>query len=185
MNKKMFLVVVVSAVLAFSGIAQAAGELNFYNWGNYTNPKLIKKFEAEYDIKVTITDYDSNATMLAGIKPTVGRVSRWGVIPITADQDTAGPMARTVTDAAIMLGALEGTGPDPNDPATSRCEPPPDGDYTAFLHRDALEGARIGVPRALYYEPRCRSRTDVGRTGPAPRARTLRSSVPDAEPCSP
>lgn len=94
----------------------------------------------------------SNANMLAGIKPTVGRVSRWGVIPITGDQDTAGPMARTVTDAAIMLGALEGSAPDPNDPATSRCEPPEGGDYTQFLRGDALEGARIGIPRALYYD---------------------------------
>jgi spermidine/putrescine transport system substrate-binding protein len=68
MNKKMFLAMAVAAVLAFSGIAQAAGELNFYNWGNYTNPEMIKKFEAEYDIKVTITDYDSNDTMLAKVK---------------------------------------------------------------------------------------------------------------------
>ena len=60
----------------------------------------------------------SNQNMLVGIKPTVGRVSRYGVIPITADQDTPGPMARTVTDAAIMLGAMEGASPDPNDPAT-------------------------------------------------------------------
>jgi amidase len=82
----------------------------------------------------------------------VGRVSRYGVIPITADQDTPGPMARTVTDAAIMLGALEGDAPDPHDPATSRCEPPADNDYTAFLDPDALRGARIGVPRALYYD---------------------------------
>ena len=95
----------------------------------------------------------SNANMLAGIKPTVGRVSRWGVIPITADQDTAGPMARTVTDAAILFGALEGAEPDPNDPATQRCEPPPDRDYTAFLRREGLQGARIGIPRALYYDP--------------------------------
>ena len=49
----------------------------------------------------------SNQNMLAAVKPTVGRISRYGVIPITADQDTAGPMAKTVTDAAIMLGALE------------------------------------------------------------------------------
>ena len=94
----------------------------------------------------------SNQTMLAAIKPTVGRVSRWGVIPITADQDTAGPMARTVTDAAILLGAIEGTSPDPNDAATSRCTPPPNNDYTAFLKADALRGARIGVPRAFYYD---------------------------------
>ena len=51
--------------------------------------------------------------MLVGIKPTVGRISRYGIIPITADQDTAGPMARTVTDAAILLGVLEGAAPDP------------------------------------------------------------------------
>ncbi len=53
--------------------------------------------------------------MLVGIRPTIGRISRYGVIPITADHDTAGPMARTVTDAAIMLGALESATPDPND----------------------------------------------------------------------
>jgi amidase len=94
----------------------------------------------------------SNANMLAAVKPTVGRISRWGVIPISGDQDTAGPMARTVTDAAIMLGALESDGPDPNDPATSLCEPPPDRDYTAFLNPDGLAGARIGIPRSLYYD---------------------------------
>ena len=75
----------------------------------------------------------SNQNMLAGIKPTVGRVSRYGVIPITADQDTPGPMAKSVTDAAIMLGALEGQRPDPNDPATRACQPPPRNDYTPFL----------------------------------------------------
>jgi amidase len=94
----------------------------------------------------------SNANMLAAVKPTVGRISRWGVIPITGDQDTAGPMARTVTDAAIMLGALEGDAPDPNDPATQRCEPPEGGDYTQFLDAEGLQGARIGIPRALYYD---------------------------------
>ena len=59
-------------------------------------------------------------TMLVGIRPTTGRISRHGIIPITADQDTAGPMARTVTDAAILLGALESASPDPDDPATTR-----------------------------------------------------------------
>ena len=68
MNKKLLLAMTVAAVLAFAGVAQAAGELNFYNWGNYTNPELIKKFEKQYDIKVTITDYDSNSTMLAKVK---------------------------------------------------------------------------------------------------------------------
>jgi len=94
----------------------------------------------------------ANQTMLVGIKPTVGRVSRYGVIPITADQDTAGPMAKTVTDAAILLGALENATPDPNDPATKTCTPPPNRDYTPFLHPGGLQGVRIGIPRAFYYE---------------------------------
>ena len=94
----------------------------------------------------------ANANMLVGIKPTVGRISRWGVIPITADQDTPGPMARTVGDAALVLGVLESGEPDPNDPATGRCPVPPGRDYTAFLDPDALRGARIGVPRAYYYD---------------------------------
>jgi amidase len=94
----------------------------------------------------------SNQNMLAGIKPTVGRISRYGVIPITADQDTAGPMARTVTDAAIMLGALESASPDPHDPATRTCTPPPGRDYTRFLRAGALKGARIGIPRAFFYD---------------------------------
>ena len=63
--------------------------------------------------------------MLVGIKPTVGRISRYGIIPITADQDTAGPMARTVTDAAILLGVLEAASPDPNDAATKADATPP------------------------------------------------------------
>ena len=93
----------------------------------------------------------TNQNMLAGVKPTVGRISRYGVIPITADQDTAGPMARTVTDAAILLGALESASPDPNDAATKACVPPPGRDYTVFLKRDSLRGARIGIPRAFFY----------------------------------
>ncbi len=94
----------------------------------------------------------SNANMLVGIRPTIGRISRYGVIPITADHDTAGPMTRTVTDAAIMLGALESPSPDPNDPATTTCTPPPGRDYTKFLHAGGLKGARIGIPRAYYYD---------------------------------
>ncbi len=91
----------------------------------------------------------SNQNMLAAFKPTVGLISRHGVIPITADQDTAGPMARTVTDAAIMLGVL--TGFDPNDAATRRCEVIHD--YTKFLKKNGLRGKRIGIPRANYYDP--------------------------------
>src|SRR5690349_17573710 len=103
----------------------------------------------------------SNQNMLVGIKPTVGRVSRYGVIPITADQDTPGPMTRTVSDAAIMLGAMEGAKPDPNDSATTKCPPPAGRDYTKFLNTKGLSGARIGIPRAFYYE-----RTAAGATQP-------------------
>lgn len=92
----------------------------------------------------------SNNTALVGIKPTVGRVSRWGVIPITGDQDTAGPMAKSVADAAALLAAMEGT--DPNDPATGVCSRPEDGSYVSHLRADALRDARIGIPRAFFYE---------------------------------
>jgi len=85
--------------------------------------------------------------MLVGIKPTVGRISRWGIIPITADQDTAGPMARTVTDAAIMLGAMEGA--DAHDPATTRCSPARGRDYQQFLWLAGLRGKRIGIPACV------------------------------------
>jgi amidase len=97
----------------------------------------------------------SNANMLVGIRPTIGRISRYGVIPITADHDTAGPMTRTVTDAAIMMGALESATPDPRDPASpfrTVCTAPPTRDYTRFLKADGLKGARVGVPRAFYYD---------------------------------
>ena len=94
----------------------------------------------------------ANQTMLVGIKPTVGRISRYGIIPITADQDTAGPMARTVADAAILLGVLEGGAPDPHDPATKGCPRVASGDYTRFLNRRGLAGARIGVPRTSFVD---------------------------------
>jgi len=82
---------------------------------------------------------------LVGIKPTVGLVSRSGIIPIAASQDTAGPMARTVADAAALLTVLAGY--DPDDPATAplRERPPPD--YSRFLDAAGLKGARIGVMR--------------------------------------
>lgn len=94
----------------------------------------------------------ANQNMLAAVKPTVGRVSRYGVIPITADQDTAGPMAKTVTDVAIMLGVMESASPDPQDEATKKCTPPPNRDYTKFLNPQGLKGARIGIPRASFYD---------------------------------
>src|SRR5689334_23241709 len=103
----------------------------------------------------------SNQNMLVGIKPTVGRVSRYGVIPITADQDTPGPMARTVSDAAIFLGAMESPAPDPNDAATRKCPPPAGRDYTRFLNPAGLKGARIGIPRAFFYDS-----TAAGATRP-------------------
>jgi len=83
---------------------------------------------------------------VVGIKPTVGLVSRSGILPITADQDTAGPIARTVTDAAILLGVIAGF--DPDDLATLPCVVPGTcrRDYTRFLRRRALRGARIAVP---------------------------------------
>jgi amidase len=95
----------------------------------------------------------SNATMLVGIRPSTGRISRHGIIPLSLDQDTAGPMAKSVTDAATMLGVMEG-GADPKDPRTTECTPPPNHDYTPFLKADALKGARIGVPRAGFYTAR-------------------------------
>ena len=95
----------------------------------------------------------SNATMLVGIRPSTGRISRYGIIPLSLDQDTAGPMTRSVTDAAVMLGVLEGV-PDANDPRTRECQAPPNHDYTTFLKADALKGARIGIPRAGFYEAR-------------------------------
>src|SRR6267378_5248379 len=93
----------------------------------------------------------SGQNMDVGIKPTLGLVSRDGILPITADQDTAGPIARTVTDAATLLGVLAGN--DPNDAATAacfvagRCHD----DYTKFLKKHALRGARIAVPRVPYW----------------------------------
>src|SRR4051794_41972056 len=86
-------------------------------------------------------------------KPRVGRTSRYGVIPITADQDTPGPMAKYVMDVAIMFGALESASPDPNDEATKQCTPPPGRDYTKGLRADGLKGARIGIPRKNFYDP--------------------------------
>jgi amidase len=94
----------------------------------------------------------ANQTMLVGIKPTVGRVSRYGIIPITADQDTAGPMAKSVADAAILLGVLEGGAPDSHDPAAKACPRVPNRDYTRFLNGRGLAGARIGVPRATFVD---------------------------------
>jgi amidase len=93
----------------------------------------------------------SGANGVVGIKPTIGLASRSGIIPITADQDTAGPMTRNVTDAAVLLGAM--TGVDPSDPATADQVGNAFTDYTQFLDADALDGARIGVWREGTYDP--------------------------------
>ena len=87
----------------------------------------------------------SSANGIVGIKPTVGLVSRAGVIPISHTQDTAGPMARTVRDLAVVLGVL--AGPDPRDPATAASDTRGLADYTPFLDPAGLRDARIGVAR--------------------------------------
>jgi amidase len=87
----------------------------------------------------------SSANGVVGIKPTLGVWSRFGIIPIAHSQDTAGPMARTVRDAAILLGPLTGT--DSADPETTRAEGNVVTDYTQFLDPDGLRGARIGIVR--------------------------------------
>jgi amidase len=93
----------------------------------------------------------STANGDAGIKPTLGLVSRTGILPITANQDTAGPIARSVTDAAILLGVIAGF--DRDDPATLPCLVPGNcfRDYTRFLDKNALKGARIAVPHVPYW----------------------------------
>jgi len=93
----------------------------------------------------------SGANGVVGIKPTLGLWSRAGVVPISSEQDTAGPIARNVTDAAVLLGAA--TGVDPADPATADQTGHAFTDYTQFLDSDALDGARIGVWRAGTYDP--------------------------------
>src|SRR3954463_7733232 len=88
----------------------------------------------------------SNNNGLVGIKPTLGLVSRSGIVPISHSQDTAGPMTRTVADAAVLLGALAGS--DPEDRATRAAKV---SDYTASLDPNGLKGARIGVVRNKYF----------------------------------
>ncbi|MDX2228101.1 MAG: amidase family protein [Leptolyngbyaceae cyanobacterium bins.349] len=91
----------------------------------------------------------ANQNSLVGIKPTVGLASRDGIIPIAASQDIPGPLAQTVTDAAIVLGAIAGF--DLNDPITATGIGKTYTDYTQFLDVDALRGARIGVPKATFW----------------------------------
>lgn len=85
---------------------------------------------------------------IVGIKPTVGLISRSGIVPISASQDTAGPMARTVRDVAILLSAM--TGVDPQDSATSASQGKAVPDYTRFLDPNGLRGARLGIARKFF-----------------------------------
>jgi amidase len=94
---------------------------------------------------------------IVGLKPTVGLVSRSGIIPISRTQDTAGPVARTVTDAAILLGAM--TGVDPLDAATELSQDKAPRDYTVFLDPKGLQGARLGVAR--HYFPKNAPSSDL------------------------
>ncbi|HUP63714.1 MAG TPA: amidase [Thermoanaerobaculia bacterium] len=101
----------------------------------------------------------STANGLVGIKPTVGLVSRSGIIPISHTQDTAGPMARTVADAAALLSAIAGS--DPKDEATGDAARHIEADYTRFLDPDGLKGARIGVYRSVFpSSPQVRERME-------------------------
>jgi amidase len=90
----------------------------------------------------------SNANSLVGIKPTIGLVSRAGIIPIAHSQDTAGPMARTVADAVILLGIL--TAEDPRDPTTHESRGKSLTDYTRFLDSSGIKGMRLGVARKYF-----------------------------------
>lgn len=130
---------------------------------------------------------------IVGIKPTLGLISRAGIIPISADQDTAGPLARTVSDAALLLGVLAGF--DAADPATSPCLEPGncEVDYTQFLDAEALAGARIAVPpfagsrgsvmNAAIEVLEARG-ASVEAVGPLPQQRGTCTSVPVGNNCS-
>ena len=96
----------------------------------------------------------SSLNGVVGLKPTVGLVGRSGIIPISHTQDTAGPMVRTVADAAAMLTPL--AGPDPRDPMSQASAPYAGTDYSSFLQADALQGARIGVERSYFGQARHR-----------------------------
>lgn len=116
-----------------SGVAAAAG-FAAATLGTETNGSIVSP---------------AAASGVVGIKPTVGLTSRAGVIPIAHSQDTVGPMARSVADAAAVLGAIVGA--DPRDPVTAEAAPHTHTDYTRFLDRDGLRGARIGIARKQYF----------------------------------
>jgi len=115
-----------------SGVAAAAG-LCFAAVGTETDGSVV---------------CPATTNGIVGIKPTLGLVSRTGIVPIAHSQDTAGPMARTVADAAVLLSAM--AGPDPEDAATRHAGAPVRPDYTKFLDPEGLKDARIGVVRKLF-----------------------------------
>lgn len=94
--------------------------------------------------------FPANQNAVVGIKPTVGLISRSGIVPIAASQDTAGPFARSVADAAILLGAMAGI--DPRDPATRGSRGRTVADYAQGLSPDGLKGIRLGVPRTVFFD---------------------------------
>ena len=116
-----------------SGVAAAAG-FAAATLGTETNGSIVSP---------------AAASGVVGIKPTVGLTSRAGVIPIAHSQDTVGPMARSVADAAAVLGAI--VGHDPRDPVTAEAAPHAHSNYTQFLDPEGLRGARIGIARKQYF----------------------------------
>lgn len=140
-----------------SGYSSLGGQvLNPYHFGDPSGSSSGSAVAAAMALATVTVGTETSGSILSpslansvvGIKPTVGLVSRAGVIPLAATFDTPGPITRTVTDAAIVLGAM--TGVDPRDPATAASEGniPPNADYRPFLRADALRGARLGVSEA-------------------------------------
>jgi amidase len=119
----------------------------------------------------------SGANGIVGIKPTLGLWSRAGIVPITAEQDTAGPMTRNVTDAAIVLGAVAGI--DPADPATADQAGHAYRSYARFLDKHALRGARIGVWRTGTYDPAVSPEIDAIMNATVRKLRHLGATVVD------
>lgn len=117
-----------------SGAAVAAG-LSAFALGTETSGSILSP---------------SNQHSLVGIKPTVGLISRFGIVPISPSQDTAGPMCRTVQDAATVLEALAGY--DPHDPATGALENCQSANYKEELRESGLKGVRLGVPRRGFFD---------------------------------
>lgn len=158
---------IILAKANMSEFALSSGRLGYSSLGGLTlNPYNLNRdasgsssgtgaaIAANFGVLGTGTDTagsirgPSSFTGLVGIKPTLGLTSRDGIIPLALSVDVGGPMARTVTDAAIGLGVMAGI--DPNDPATQASQGKTFADYTQFLDSDALEEARIGVARDYF-----------------------------------